>query len=301
MNNKQEARFARNTGSVNHLEEKREIWKNNLALNTGFEKYWQMHQESFNIVKEQGSKTAGVFNAKSKKKVALAIKALSYAGSLRAFASSMGDNRLLATISFSRSEIFGTRDNKLAPLCMTIIDALRKHSAEMIAYDITPEMTDAFEKTIDEFRIVASSTKNATSERKSLGSRLNDVLDEMDVFAKDQLDPLMLRYETSHPLFYMEYKNNRQIIDPKTSSTQFAGIITDSSTGEPIKKVLVSVQDSTYITNAKKDGKYKLRVPKNGTYILVFEFVGYETVIITEAELKLGKTTEVNVVMKKSV
>ncbi len=300
MNSKQEAKLGANSATLKHLEDNRDIWITSPAFNEAFTTYKEKHEQIKDVVKNKARKLAGVFITKTNKRSSLVENALSKAGSLRAYAHKIGDATLQAAMTFTRSELQNMRDNKLGPVCAHILEELRRLAVEMGAYDITGEMIDQFATQIAEFTSASSSARTATSSRKSLGKSLAELLAEMDAFADNQLDPLMLRYLTTHSLFYDEYNNNRTIVDPKTSPTQFSGLITDEATGLPLKNVMVSIPDTLYITNAKADGRYKLRVPKNGTYTLVFEIAGYADVTITDAELKLGKTTEVNVKMKKT-
>jgi len=299
MNSKQEAKMGTNSATLKHLDDNRDIWLTSPAFNDAFASFKQKHEEAIKVVTEKARKLAGVFITKSNKKSSLTELALSMAGSLRAYASKINDDTLLAAMTFTRTELQSMRDNKLGPVCTHILNTLRLHITAMEAYDISSEMIDRFQNMIGEYTNASSSARTATSSRKSLGKSLAELLADIDVFVRDQLDPLMLRYLTTHPLFYDEYQNNRIIIDPKTSPTQFAGLITDEATGLPLNNVVVSIKDTAYVTNAKVDGNYKLRVPKNGSYTLLFEIAGYANVTVADVELKLGKSTEVNVKMRR--
>ena len=59
--------------------------------------------------------------------------------------------------------------------------------------------------------------------------------------------------------------------------SQISGTVTDTQ-GEPLPYVNIFVQDSYLGTTSNENGNYELELPQNGDYVLVFQFLGFETV-----------------------
>jgi TonB-dependent starch-binding outer membrane protein SusC len=80
------------------------------------------------------------------------------------------------------------------------------------------------------------------------------------------------------PLTYKAYDNNLIVIAPRELLQQqkITGTVYDSSTGETMPGVNISVQGSTLGAITDANGKYIIEVP-NASSILVFSFVGYVT------------------------
>lgn len=299
MNTKQEAKFGMHSAVLACLEEKRNKWEHIPAFVRALTGYKERNTTVAIVIKEKARKLAGVATSKKKKKTQLREMALTMSGGLVAFANATDNDELAAAMKFTSSELDKTLDNELSPVCAGILDEVNKYKKDLEEYNIGQDKVNVFESLIKEFAIGVSAPTNARSAKKVLGTSLQARLTELSNIAEKQLDPLMLTFKDDDPEFFEEYHSNRIIIDPKTSSTQYAGVATDSKTNKPVKNVLVSVVNTNYVTNAKVDGRFRIRVPKPGENDLLFEVDGYEPLLIKAALLKLGKTTEVNAVMVK--
>ena len=69
-----------------------------------------------------------------------------------------------------------------------------------------------------------------------------------------------------------------------------SGVVTDSSTGEPISFAALQVKGTMIGTSTDLDGLYTISAPANGT--LVFSFMGYK-----ELEIPIAGKTQINAVL----
>ncbi|MEA3486997.1 MAG: DUF1566 domain-containing protein [Thermodesulfobacteriota bacterium] len=81
--------------------------------------------------------------------------------------------------------------------------------------------------------------------------------------------------------------------------TELSGIVTNVSTGNPIANVTVSTDDQGRQTNPQ--GYYVLGGLTPGNYDITFSKTGYQTVTISDVEIKTGEPTELNVSMAISL
>ena len=90
-------------------------------------------------------------------------------------------------------------------------------------------------------------------------------------------------------LFNLTYAQNGKI----------SGIITDTEANDILPFANVFIKGSNNGTTSDFEGDYTLNV-EEGTYTVVFSFVGYETLEVTGVEVKAGQITPLTVDMKSS-
>ena len=80
------------------------------------------------------------------------------------------------------------------------------------------------------------------------------------------------------------------------SQGKVAGTVIDGDFNEPLPFANILVKGTTKGTTSDFDGKYELEL-EEGTYTLVFSFVGYETKEVTDISIKNGVVTTLDIVM----
>ena len=76
--------------------------------------------------------------------------------------------------------------------------------------------------------------------------------------------------------------------------TELSGTVTDLSTGNPLQDVVVSTDNQNSITNGQ--GFYSfMQILSSGVHNITFSKSGYQTVTISDVEIKTGEPTELNV------
>lgn len=82
------------------------------------------------------------------------------------------------------------------------------------------------------------------------------------------------------------------------SKGTISGVVSDGEMqNEPLPFANVFIKGTTIGTTTEFEGDYSIKVDP-GTYILVFSFVGYETIEVPNVVVEAGKVTKVNRVMK---
>jgi outer membrane receptor for ferrienterochelin and colicin len=85
-----------------------------------------------------------------------------------------------------------------------------------------------------------------------------------------------------------------------SSKGKITGFITDSS-GESLPGVQIILEGSTRGTISELDGFYQILNLDPGFYTLVFKYIGFSDIRISDIEVLPDKTTEISVVMRESV
>ena len=82
------------------------------------------------------------------------------------------------------------------------------------------------------------------------------------------------------------------------STGSIVGLLTDKEfNNEPLAFVNLFIEEEKKGTTSDFDGLYALEDLSEGTYTVVYSFVGYETVEIADISVEAGKVTTVNVPM----
>lgn len=250
------------------------------------------------MARDAGRNLAGVTLSKEMMKSLVVIRSLALSGKLVAFASAQKNYELKKAMKFSKTKLNRQGAGGLCSKCKSIMAELIRFKGELKDYQITDADIAAYDNLVTEYEQLATATTNAASSRKAQNLSIIEQIAEIKTLLKEQLDGMMLDFKETDKVFYDEYTNNRDIRKAKTSPTKISGTSIDGETQKPIKNVLISVVDTNYFTNSKKDGRFDLRTPQPGTVTLEAEVFGYEKTTITGVEVKLGKTTELTITLK---
>src|SRR5690606_2600340 len=74
------------------------------------------------------------------------------------------------------------------------------------------------------------------------------------------------------------------------------GVVTDASTGETLVGANVAIQGTSIGTASDVDGRYTIRRVPAGSHVLVFSYIGYET-IERPIQISAGQTPEIDMEM----
>ena len=80
---------------------------------------------------------------------------------------------------------------------------------------------------------------------------------------------------------------------------EIRGRVIEKATGEPLPVVNIVIESLSKGASSDLDGNYNLKV-EQGTYKLIFSYISFNTVELTDVVVEAGKVTEVNVVMEEA-
>lgn len=298
MNATQNSKFRMFHTVYNHLQDNKTLW-GTMSGFTGIVNRFKLLLDTIGgLVGEKARKLAGVTLSKQAQKLALIDMTLVFSGIIAACASESKNHEVAKAMDFTRTELDDLPSEKLAPVCRQVLTMAMEWREKLAGFNIAESSFTTYEAMITGYDSLASAPRKAISIRKSLGETLTELFKDADTLVEKQLDKVMESFRQEQNQFYREYHNTRTIINQGARSTQISGLVIDSVSKAPLKNVLVSVKGTAFLTNTKKDGRFILKVPETGVVSVQVEMAGFKPVV-TEAELKLGKTSEVNVVMEK--
>ena len=164
----------------------------------------------------------GITAGKASKKLTLCNTALTVASALFAYAASTGNMELKHKAGYSFTSLSRMSAIQLPVNCRNIHAAATENAAALSPFGITQATLDSFIAAIQSFEAAAPEPRNAVSRRSAQVMNLATLFRQADNILKLRMDKLALLFKSTHPAFYLNYKNNRIIIDPATRSANNA-------------------------------------------------------------------------------
>ncbi|HEY0244531.1 MAG TPA: carboxypeptidase-like regulatory domain-containing protein, partial [Mucilaginibacter sp.] len=78
---------------------------------------------------------------------------------------------------------------------------------------------------------------------------------------------------------------------------KIAGKIVDEKSNELLIGATISIQGTTKATAANVDGRYVLAGLNPGKYVIIVKYIGYQTKLISEVEVKAGTVTDLDILL----
>lgn len=159
-----------------------------------------------------GEDNSGLSTSKKLQKDALVKRAFELASILFAMATRNKDQVLLAKVDFPISELHGLRDGELASKCKNILDLGRSNLPQIIGYGTSEEKMNALDEQIVQYKTSLPARRISVSELKAANQKLKEVLKQATDLVNDQIDRMLVQFETSEPDFYTAYQNARKVV-----------------------------------------------------------------------------------------
>jgi len=102
-------------------------------------------------------------------------------------------------------------------------------------------------------------------------------------------------FEDTHPDFYNTYRNAREIIDARTTTTQLKGKITSQTDNTPIEAAQVTILELEKTFKTKPTGRYLFKPIPNGKYTIQITAEGFADFQAENIVVKQGVINRLNV------
>lgn len=277
------------------------VWSGFTAFANGVVSFTGKKNEVESTALKQQNSLKMYTENKRKVKMVMANTALVTRGKVCAFASNTGNTILLGLMKISFSKLFHLKDSASIGYADTIYNAaVAMTPAEQTAYDITPAELTNLRKTIDDFSNLPSPIQ-MRAVRKQLTDLLPVLCKETTASLTEVLDGLMHDYKETHPDFYAQYFNARQLLDSHRHTT-LQGSAIDQLTGHDLQNVKVIIASSTGSFEEMTDvqGNFKQQISPEINYSATFILSGYEPQVYENINLNRGEHEKLLVKLRKS-
>jgi hypothetical protein len=276
------------------------IWQDNKTLIITLDTAKAIYSKIEKLLLQQQIKVTGYAERKKNQKKAVVVIADIIASALYSYAYNINDEVLMKKVKYSRSQIFRLRDLKLETLAYNMITIATPILPDIADQGITQDTLDNCLKEVKIYNEIRSEPMLAIKKRKTISEEISKLLKELRSLIYGSLDKFMKQYEISHPEFYNEYKNQREIVDAPTHKLSLKGTVTNKETKEPLLDVIVTIPELKEKAETTEHGNYQFKNLKRGSYKIEFQREGYKTITLT-TEILDNRTTELNVEIEKII
>jgi hypothetical protein len=213
-----------------------------------------------------------------------------------------GNVVLKQRISVSKSVLKDLQDTMLIAKAQGLVDKAGELLVDAAGYGITLELIEAAQEWVNRYTTAVPQPKAWINTRKQKTAAMAAVFEEGDEAVR-VIDALARIVEYTVPLFYMDYRSARKIVNTARRTRALQLWVRDAARGKPIVKAMVllrTIDGDVVGKNVKKTGK-------TGSVIVKHAEEGectYEVVMngfVTESGrffIVHGKMTKVEVVMR---
>ena len=157
---------------------------------------------------------AGATEEKKQARESLTTLAIQIVGAILQYAHHKGDKRLEKRAGISATALGKAKDSRLVALCRSIHKLAGPLTQALEPSKITAEKIASLKTQTDDYKKSYTQPRQAIASGKGATLRLPVELRETSSILRNELDPLMVQFKTTHPEFYARYKAARRIVKP---------------------------------------------------------------------------------------
>lgn len=263
------------------------------------------------IAEQQKMSKKGITDGKNSLKENLIVMASDYARKLGAYAKFTNNATLAQEVKFTESKLRQVADTAVKDYAQIVYDRAQPIVASLATYGITAATQTALASAITAYNASIGKPGAGRSEGTQITQQLVALFKTADT-ALANMDAAVEIVRLSQVNFYNGYKAARKVIETGVGSLAVKALITDATTGEPLKGVTVSFsldgsQLKAKATNNKPEvvkktaekGGFNIKSLLAGTYQVTLKKAGYADQVVS-ISVNDGELTELNVSLEKA-
>lgn len=174
--------------------------------------------------RQQKSKQ-GLTAQKTQCKKDLGEAAVTLAGALCSYGTSITDDRLVAACGFSRTKLLAGADSEVVARCSDLHDEAATVVDKLAKFKVTAATLKAFKTKIEAFDEVHPSPRDGIAKGAAATRRLPTLFQTVRVLLTRRLDPLIAPFKETEPALFNEYTVARKLVNAATTAEEEATIV----------------------------------------------------------------------------
>jgi len=224
------------------------------------------------------------------------------AGILRAYFDSVGNTGNFTMLNYTISHLRRVRDQLLLSHTQTIIDQLNTNQSNLTSFGVNAAYITNLTNVRNTFQQLSTAPTHARNTKSVATFELEQKLDELNLFVKNELDNLMKNTKLTHPTFYNTYKHARRIVNNgiRRRSLLYGSIegnITEATNQQVIENAIVELLNTQTLVISDSLGDFIINDIPPATYTLKVTHPDYQTQNIENVMIIAGNTNNLNIVL----
>jgi hypothetical protein len=189
------------------------IWSDSAPLAAAIEELAGLIAQIEEIQQMTGEDNSGLSASKKLEKDALIKRAFELTSIIFAMATRNKDQVLLAKVDFPISDLMHLRESELATRSKNILELGRSNLPQITTFGTSEEKLNALDEQIAHYKLSIPARRVSVSELKAANKKLKELLKQAIELVTDQIDRMLVQFETINPDFYNAYLNARKVVD----------------------------------------------------------------------------------------
>jgi hypothetical protein len=238
--------------------------------------------------------TSGVTLDTNNIRLSMAALGFKCGSAVAAYASSVGNNTLLAKVNYVESDFVRMKKEDIDDICQTIHDEANANIAAAGTFGYAATDVTDLQTTVDLYRTSVQNPRQAIISRTSAISQISDLISEVTKnLLKNQMDRMVNTLKLTNPVFVNEYFSARQIIDLGTTTAKLRGTVSDNG-GNPLSGAAITMSRTSdgvvvYSTTSGADGKYTISPIDADNYDITVTKTGFQQQQETNVHISAGQ------------
>ncbi len=264
------------------------------------------------VSEQQKISKKGVTDNKNNLKESLIVTTADYARKLGVYAKFTNNALLAQEVKFTEGKLRQVADTAVKDYAQIVYDRSQPIVASLATYGITAATQTALLAAITAY----NASIGKPGESRTIGSQTTKQLETLFKTAETALanmDAAVEIVRISQPAFYTGYKNARRVVETGIGSLAVKGLVTDATTGEPVKGASLSfaldgnngmaktakAATKSVVKKTAEKGGFNIKSLPSGMYTVTIKKVGYADQVATVA-IADGELAEVNIQLSKN-
>jgi RNase P/RNase MRP subunit p29 len=170
-----------------------------------------------NVIDEEskrqvGITSEGISQTKNELEIKMVQTAVTVANLMSAYAFKTKNNDLLSKTGINKNTLYRLHDTESIARVRALAVEMNRYANELEAYGVDMSLRNELGQAITDFQSAFAQPRDVIVEKKQYTGNLVKAFAEADSILYDGLDKLIVRFKTSAPAFYTDYKNARNLI-----------------------------------------------------------------------------------------
>jgi ribosomal protein L7/L12 len=269
------------------------------GLKAAYDEFKSKNSQLHEVLTEQDARIMGAAKEKERAKSDLAQVGATIAGGIRAYAVAINDLVLRDAMDYSESDLKYRRDEYVRVSADAIREKAEELGAALVPYGVDSAMVTHFISCIQEYGEKITATTAAKNEKKERTGRIREMMGEINYLLDERLDPNMKVMEEREHVFYLRYRNARQVIDLGLGLRKMGKLrlVVKGTSGEPVAGVTIRASSKPSRIKTDESGLATIRL-NPGTYPVRLSKEDYKTQVANDVEVREREVTLLEVVME---